>query len=929
MKRAAQRGFDLLMRTFPARFRDAFGDDMRESFVLALNEATQAGRGSVLRLLVRTTANMLAAGLSERFRPAYRPGAAPLSMADGPAGGRRRWSGSGISWLDLKLGLRMLFKYPGLTAVAVFALAVGIPVGLAPSHGARVLQAPPPFQDAHELQVVKSFDRATSLWQGSTWEDYTWWRDRLSTFEVLGAMTRGASFNLMSDDGTVAPVRGAEVTASVFEALRVGPLLGRPFSAADEVHGSPPVVILGYDVWQTRLVGDPDVVGSTVRVGGTTHTVVGVMPQGFRFPVQDQMWLPLRDPLAASGAEPGAAASASTAGLSSGAASTYTVFGRLAHGVSDDEARAEVAGIGVRAQPEDPTAASQLRPEVVPFTIGLFGAGRDGLQAEGGFFAFQMLALLVLVVAGANIAMLVFARTATRFGEVAVRTALGASRMRVVSQLFTEALVLSVAAAGIGLFAADQLASRRLGWLSEALPYWIDPGVTPGTVVRALGLAILSATVVGVVPALKFTGPSVQQHIQRSAAGRSGMRFGGISSALIITDVTLAVAAVGLAVGLSEGLTSPEDGMGIQAEQYLFAELEIPVGGADRNDTPAGRAEHTVRVGDTHRELLARLNAEPGISAAVAASHLPGMDHTKTRIEFEGLPTPTEGAVRALRARVDVDYFRGLEQEARAGRLFDLGDIGENRSAVVVNSSFVEHLLGGRNALGQRFRYLDSSEQPTSDWYEVVGVVGHLGMFAWHPPGDAGVYHAAAPGELHPIRVGILVGDAPESFVPRLRSLAAEVDPTAVLAEATPLDEVFSFNTDMISWIRLGAMTLIGILLALAASGTYALMSFTVAERTREIGIRTAMGAPRSRVFATIARRALIQVGSGVLLGMPIAGWMLAQFKNGGRIPGHSPLLLTLLLGAGVMLVIGSMACIAPTLRALRIRPTEALRSGG
>lgn len=918
MNRASRRGFDLLLYLFPARVRRDFGDDMRQAFSEALSEANAGGRARVFGLLVRTTLSMAKAGLGERIRPRYRP----TRLRTGPAESAfrtGRGAGRGISWLDVKLGIRMLLKYPGLTAVAVFALAVGIPIGLAPSHAARVLQAPPPFQDADELMVVKSYDRAASLWIGSTWDDYSRWQDRLSTFSVLGAMTRGESFNLIADDGRVTPVRGVEVTASVFEALRVAPLLGRPFRASDEVPGSSPVVIVGFDVWQTRLVGDPDVIGRTLRVGGTQHTVIGVMPRGFRFPIQDQIWLPLQAPVVAT--PPAGTAMSPESGR-------YTVFGRLAEGVSEEEARAEVVAVGALARLDDPTMAARLLPDVVPFTIGLFGAGRGGLQAEGGFFAFQMLALLVLLVAGANIAMLVFARTATRFGEVAVRTALGASRLRVVSQLFTEALVLSVTAAGVGLFLADQIAARRLGWLSEALPYWIDPGVTPGTVAWALGLAVASATVVGVVPALKFTGRSVQQNIQRSAAGRSGVRFGGISSALIVADVTLAVAAVGLAVGLSDGLTNVEDGMGISSGEYLFAELELPRGGTVGSDSHGLPADRSVRIAELHRGILARLKVESGVEAAVVASHLPGMDHTRSRIEVDGVPAPAGGALRAFQARVDVEYFQGLSQEARSGRLFDLGDLGDDRSTVVVNSSFVESVLGGRNAIGQRFRYLDSSEDPASDWYEIVGVVGHLGMFAWHPPGDAGIYHAAAPGEVHPVRLGIRAGGDPELFIPRLRSLAAEVDPSAVITEATPLNEVFSFNTDMISWIQLGAMTLIGILLALAASGTYALMSFTVAERTREIGIRTAMGAPRIRVFTTIARRALLQVGSGVLLGMPIAGWMLAQFKDGGRIPTHSPLLLTLLLGAGVMLAIGSMACIAPTLRALRIRPIEALRSG-
>ena len=313
----------------------------------------------------------------------------------------------------------------------------------------------------------------------------------MSTFEALGAARRGG-YNVNSEDGRAEPVIGAAVTASTFGILRVRPLLGRTLIAADEVVGAPAVVVLSHDLWQSRLEGDPDVVGQTVRIGRVPHTVVGVMPEDFLFPYRDHLWLPLR---VKESAEPGEQAP------------VHLIFGRLSDGISPEEAQLELSTLGARMAAEFPVTHARLEPRVVPFTTGLFGFSGRGLKDEVGFYVFQVLAVLVLAVACANIGMLIFARTASRSSELAVRTALGASRTRIVAQLFTEALVLAVLAAGVGLVLANWI-SGRFEWLLDLMPYWIDLGMTPRTVLFGLSLAVFSAAIVGVVPALKVTGKS-------------------------------------------------------------------------------------------------------------------------------------------------------------------------------------------------------------------------------------------------------------------------------------------------------------------------------------------------------------------------------------------------------------------------------------
>ncbi len=532
------------------------------------------------------------------------------------------------------------------------------------------------------------------------------------------------------------------------------------------------------------------------------------------------------------------------------------------------------------------------------------------------------------MVACANVGMLIFARTASRSGELAIRTALGASRTRVVSQLFAEALVFAALAAAVGLLVADRVAIYFLAvpGVEAGLPHWSDLRVSAESVAWALALAIVSAVIAGVVPALRVTGKAVQRNMQRAAAGRSGVRFGGMSSALIVADVGFAVAACGMAVAFSKALPEIPDQTAVAAEQFLSAEFRIPRMEIGSDAAAFDPLEFEVRVGAAQEALIRSLAAEPGVRGVAVGSALPGMDHPYRRIELDE-DDPSGGfRVRpVVNARVDLDYFNALDQPILVGRAFDSGDLGDDRSVVIVNSTFLERALGGRNPIGRRVRYRQAAD---STWYEIVGVVPDLGTSETNPEVHGAIYHPVARGELNPVRIAVRVGNDPEAFASRLRALASEADPTALLSDPVALDEVVSWNHLAIVWARLGTLGLVGVLIALSVSGVYALMSFTVAERTREIGIRTALGARRSSIMVTVAKRSLAQLGIGALLGMPLAGVFLSVFdaEFGSE---SSPLALTPGLGVGMMVLIGMLACTAPTLRALRIMPTEALREGG
>lgn len=444
-----------------------------------------------------------------------------------------------FSWVDVKLGLRMLRKHAGLTVAAVLALAVGIPVGMAPTQLADVVSAPLPEDPGDRIRVIRYWNVETNQPQSATDFELSEWPRELSGFETLAAYRREPfGYSVSIGDGPAARESGAEVTASMFGILGRPPLLGRTLTSADQRVGAPAVAVVGYDMWQSRLAGDPEVIGRTLRMSGVPHTIVGVMPAGFLFPRHEEFWVPLHTgPVARPDA-----------------ASTLRLFGRLADGVSTEEAQAQVEALGRRMATEFPESHARLRAEVVRFGTADWNLPKGGIRAWPGFLAIQLLCLVLLLVACANVAMLIFARSVTRFRELSIRAALGAGRTRLVSQMFVECLVLALAATAIGIPA--------YGWLLRQLQrvivegdqtqptYWLHLGMTPKAALWGVLLAVLSATLVGVFPALQVTGRHLGRGIKEARAGHARTRFGGVTSVLIVADVAITVTAVGFAVGL-------------------------------------------------------------------------------------------------------------------------------------------------------------------------------------------------------------------------------------------------------------------------------------------------------------------------------------------------------------------------------------------
>jgi predicted permease len=808
--------------------------------------------------------------------------------------------------LDLRLGLRMLLKYPGLTLVGGLTMAFAIAVGAASFEFLTQLTSPTlPLEGGDRIVGIRNRDLASKEVNPRALHDFAVWREQLTSIEHVGAF-RTVQRNVGVDGGVAEPAFVAEISASAFQLTNVTPLLGRTLTAADERPGAPLVAVVGEEVWQRRLGGDPAVIGRRLRVGGSDAHVVGVMPASFRFPVADNVWIPLR---------------LDVLDYERGSGPAINVFGRLVNGAGQGEAQAELSALGARVATDYPVTNQHLRPEVLPFGEATIDVGEMSL----GVASATLLLLLLLILVCTNVALLMFARAVTREAEIVVRTALGASRGRIVMQLFAEALVLGVLAAMLGLFAARATLELALATLNaEAggrLPFWLTATLSPGTLLYAGALAVLGAAVAGVIPALKVTGRRVEAQLRQTTTAGADVRFGGIWTGIIVTQVAVTLtfpAAAFFARQYVSGMQSLD--VGFPAAEYLSTRLDVERDAGSDAEAPA--AADVPRLRASSEELARRAMLEPAVSGITFTDRLPRTVHPERPIEVDGVEDPSL-RTRVTRAAVAINYFDVLGAPVLAGRGFHSGDAGAPASPVIVNRSFVERVLGGRNATGVRLRYAGRADQPPSRWFEIVGVVKDLGMVHDNPREGAGVYHPAAPGTAAPLYALLHVTGDPTAFAPRLRALAAAVDPSLQLHDVLALDtvgETMWLETAFLFRLLLLVST---VALVLSLAGIYSVMSFAVSRRTREIGIRIALGANARRVVMPIFSRALAQVGLGIAAG----GVIVTALTN--AISGLSATEIAGIAGYMVLMTgVCLLACVVPTRRALEVQPTEVLKEG-
>jgi putative ABC transport system permease protein len=815
-----------------------------------------------------------------------------------------------VSWLDWKLGARMLLKHPGLTLIGGLSLAAAITIGVVGIEVAgELLYKRLPFDEGGRVVRLETQDVAASRAEPRVLHDFALWRRSLKTVMELGA-ARLSERNVLTGEGRVEALRVAEITASAFPLTRVPPLLGRTLQPADETPSADPVVVLAYDVWQRQFLHDPSIIGRVVTIGRTARTVVGVMPPRFGFPRNQQIWVPLLVQDAPPREGP-----------------AVQVFGRLADGASWQDAKAEIEVLSARAAADRPATHAQLRTRVRAF------AGRtpgDPLQLAD--WLIHVIVLLVLAAVSVNVATLIFARTAMREPEMVVRHALGASRARVVAQIVIESFVLTLSASLLGLVVAQLIVSSawaRAGEVMDGLPFWVDLALEPATIAYAFLLALIAAPMIGLLPALKATGASIQRGLQGITGTGGTMKFGGVWSFIIGAQVAFALLFLPAAAGIASTAMGEDAAWAeFPAERYLTFALSTD------NEALAGEKgvpdddQIAARRARAYEEVARRLREEPGVSHVTYGDHLPTMspDWVTVEMEQDGVPAARlqgnyEGGFGM--AAVGEGYHDAFGIKIVAGRALHAADADAPNRPVVVNEAFMR--VVGKNPVGARVRTLQrGGQREVGPWLEIVGVVSDFEMpFPADWGGAASIYRAASAADVDPVMVAVRVAGDAAPLGPRVASLAREVDAGLRLRDVISLETVVAAEHKRMVGTSLvfGSVLLVAVIFS--AASLYALMAVAVQRRTREIGIRVALGASRQRVLRTVFARAGRQLGGGIIAGNTIV--LLVAWRTESMT---TALVVALMIMSVVLTAVGALACAAPARRALRVQPTEALRQG-
>ncbi len=803
---------------------------------------------------------------------------------------------SALSLLEsLRSSFRRLWKYPALSAVAVLTLALGI--GLTTAMYAIVegtFLRGLPFADADRIVRVERVAADGTPAAAFTAADVRLLRDGQASCDAFASWV-GFRLNLGVPGASSESYNAGYATADLFRMTGVQPVLGRAFRSEDERPGAPAVVVLSGELWHQRFGGDPGVLGRVVRISGNPATVVGVMPPGFRFPLNQYFWQPLRLDLAERQNYP------------------LQVVARLRKGVSPPQAGAEFRALGGRL-PVPPGGAPGFHVRIVPFVEAYVDRELRSRQwlMLGAIFG-------VLLIACVNVAHLLLARAVDRTPEMAVRSALGAGRWRVASELLAESLVLAAAGglAGLGIARGAIALYRRLMG-NDLVSFWVDIRLDLPVFLFALGLTLLAALVAGALPALHAARSDPGEILKDQSRGSTGLRLGRSSRLLAVAEIALScglLVPTGLTVKSLAKLARLD--LGFPADRVLTAGVSM--------DGPAYDGEASRRR--YFEELGRRLTGLPGVRTVAFASVLP----------LERLVAPTQpvtledrlekeadaGRPGARWSSVSPQYFQLFGLWLLAGRLFSAADREGAPPVAVVSHGFAERFFPGRSPLGKRLR-TGGADHP---WRTIVGVVQDLALGGLDgDPSQPAMYF---PWDQVPVwggAVAIRTVGPPAELTAALRRQAAAVDPDVPLAGVATLDEVLRGVAE--PYTRAGALfgLLGGCALLLAAVGLYGVMAFAVARRTREIGVRMALGARAADVRRLVLRSGLAQLGVGVALGLFLAA-ALARLLAVSLFQVRPWDPAVFVLAPAVLIAAGLLACLLPAARAARVDPMESLRA--
>jgi putative ABC transport system permease protein len=833
-------------------------------------------------------------------RPSFDRFTDTLDRGDPPSRGRSGGAGTaspgGLQMFadmlrDIRYAIRQLAKSPGFMVVAALTLALGIGATTAMFSVINgVLLRPLPYDDPGSLvrvhEVVPQYGRFSVA--PATFLD---WRQQNRVFEQLSAYSSGSG-TLVEGSSGPERVPNAAVTWELFDLLRVNPTLGRTFTAAEDAPGKNDVIVLSYAAWQRRFGGDPNVLARKVALGGRPVTIIGVMPAGFYFPTRAaEFWTPLA--LNPSNAPRGA--------------HFLGVIGRIKTGVSERQAETEMKAISERLAVQYPENSANESAETVLLHDQVTGAVRPALLTLLGAVA------VVILIACANVANLLLVRATVREREIAIRTALGAGRTRLVRQMLAESLVLSLTAGALGLLFA-YLTIQPLRTLSAgSVPRVNDISIDPTVLLFALAISLATGIVFGLAPAWQASRTGVGEVLKEG--GRSSTSVGGqwVRSGLLVAEVALSIVLLVAATLLVRSfwrLTNVDPGF--RAENVLTFVVSLP--------QAAYPQPHTrVSFYDT---LLGKLESLPRVTAAGMVQSPPLLDDYVLAVSIQGRPPAKPGEELSANHRVvSPNYFKALGIPLLRGRTFTDRDTEKSLMVAVVDEAFAARHFPTEDPIG---RGLDIGNG-TDGFYEIVGIVGNVHYGALDTSPTATMYVPYKQDVFSTMGIVVRTVGDPELLTSAARQIVREIDSALPAYSIRTLASVVSGSVAQQRFSMLLLSLFAGVALFLAAVGLYGVVSYTVGQRTQEIGVRMAMGAQRTDVLGMVIAGGMKLVAIGVVIGL--AGALALSRVIETMLFDMTPFdPASYAATAGVLLAVAALACYVPARRATRVDPIVAMR---
>jgi len=799
---------------------------------------------------------------------------------------------------EIKAAVTGLGRAPGFTALSAGVLGLGLGAVIFMYGVADTLMLkPPPFPDAERIYTIATIDgqQAGDHDESMLPHDFIKVREAAGErFEALGGIYVGTTY--LTGDGQAERYDGGFADGNIFEVAGIAPELGRTILPRDTIEGATPVIVLSHELWSERFDADPAVIGRMVRVNGKSSEVIGVMPEGYTFPSVAKLWIanqqdPLRTPR-----EDGV---------------DVQVFGRLAPGVSTDEVQQALAPAAAAIKEEVGQQAFNGHFDLIPIAAAFIGD-------EGGVLITTLLVAVgfVLLIACANVSNLLLARSAYRVRETTVRSALGASRGRLVLHMLAEGFVISAIATVIGLLLASialdgmQLAVERL--LDDSPTWWrfeIDYRVAA----VAVGAALLSTLVAGLPAAIRASRPSLDSLLRDGGRMGTGLAVGRMAWGLVVVEVALACLLLGMSALMTKSvLRATATDVGVQTDDLMTARIGLTAG-TYTEDADA------IRFWET---LVARIQAQPGIQAATVTESLPGHGSSDGPLSIEGRDygdVATKPFVNHV--TVGPSYFDTFRIAPSQGRVFDSRDRVDTLLTTVINETMARQMFEGESPLGKRLKFDLDQEQ---NWFTIVGVVPDVIQDdgGEHQPG---VYIPVTQKPSRFMSIAVRGEGDPRGLVGAVRTALSQTEPDLALYWLRTFDESRMIRTGGFRIIGTMFAVFAGVALVLAAAGLFGVLAFHVGQRTREIGVRRALGADNGRILRLVMRASGVQILLGVGIGMtllPLMGRGLGDIL--GEVSPYDPAVYTMVVA--IMIAVAIAATLAPTRRALKIDPAAALR---